>query len=573
MWAALVVAAAAVAIAALRLRKTFAVPTLLFALGAAIAMTWRQPPQFSYAWLPSAHAIFAERGDAVSRYAAALVAAIAGIVAVYALGDPEVNEDAPRFFTTYALFVAAMLAFVAASSVLFAYVCWEVMGVASFVLIGHAIGDVEAGRSARRAFTTTRIGDLAVLIGAVLLLRGSTGVGASFLVVGAAVKSAQLGASPWLVGAMVAPTPVSALLHSATLVAAGPYLVARFVPLSSVPSVAISLLIYAAITALAAAVFAATSDDAKRTLAWSSIEQLAQSFVAAAVGMPLLALGVLAGHAIAKPVLFFAAGMQRIATGTSRYATASRSSRRVTAFVGAIAYGGIALVGIPPFVSSWALADTWTAAGRLQPVLTVVGIALAALGGWYVARFALLLMPEPQRPFEARRIGTGASVAVWLMCAAGIGISLVFRRGAVDVASVALPIAALVGAGACIALRDGQLVRRPPLFPNGITAWDRGFTRLTLAFASTLALIDRGLLVGSDRLGANFMLAGARAEIADRAIDRATTVAGNDIVAGGERAGSLVAGDASRYLALSGAVFVAAALAAVVIVLVVKALV
>ena len=573
MLAALVVAATAVAIGALRLRKSLAVSTLLIALGVAIVVTWRQLPPLSYDWLPSIHVIFAERGDGISRYAATLVAAIAGIVAIYAFGDPETNEDAPRFFTTYALFVAAMLAFVAASSVSFAYVCWEVMGVASFVLIGHAVGDVEAGRSARRAFTTTRIGDLAVLIGAVLLSRGSTPLGASFLVVGAAVKSAQLGASPWLVGAMVAPTPVSALLHSATLVAAGPYLVARFVPLSSVPGVAMSLLIYAAISALAAAIFAATSDDAKRTLAWSSIEQLAQAFVAAAVGMPLLALGVLAGHAIAKPALFFAAGMQRIATGTSRYGAASRSSRRVTAFVGAIAYGGIALVGIPPFVSSWALADTWTAVGSLQPALTLVGIALAALGGWYIARFALLLMPEHDRPFDARHIGTGASVAVWLMCAAGIGISLAFRRGTVDAASVALPVAALVGAGACIAFRDGQLVRRPPLFANGITAWDLSFSRLTLALSGTLDIIDRGLLTGSDGLGAGILAAGARANIADRAIDRGTTVVGNDIVAGGKRAGSLVAGDASRYLAVSGAVFVAAALAAVLLVLAMKGLV
>lgn len=571
MWSALILAATAVAIAGLRLRKPIAVSTILIALGVAIIVTWRPLPQLSYAWLPAVHLVLAGRGDGLGRYAATLVAAIAGIVAVFALGDPETNDDAPRFFAAYALFVAAMLAFVDASSMLFAYVCWEVMGVASFILIGHAVGDLEAGRSARRALTTTRVGDLSVLIGAVLLASGSIRLGASFLVIGAAVKSAQLGASPWLVGAMVAPTPVSALLHSATLVAAGPYLVARFVPFSSVPGVATALLAYAAITAFAAAIFAATSDDAKRTLAWSSIEQLAQAFVAAAVGMPLLALGVLAGHAIAKPALFFAAGMQRIATGTSRYATASRSARHTTAFVGAIVYGGIALVGIPPFVSSWALAGAWTAAAQRQPALMLVGIVLAALGGWYVARFGLLLMPQNDRPFEARRIGTGASVAVWLMCAVGIGLSLFFRRGSVDATSVALPIAALVAAGACIALRQAQLVRRPLLFANGVTDWDLGFSRLTLAVSGALDVIDRSLLTASDRLGMSVMVAGKRIEMTDRALDHATTVGGNDVAAGGVRAGSLVAGDASRYLAVSGAVVVAAAVAAVVIVLVAKA--
>jgi len=408
MWAAIILAATAALIAALRPQRRLAVYTVLVSLGAAIWVTWSRLPEPSYAWLPALHLALAGRNDETARLAATLVATIAAVVAVFALGDPETNDGAPRFFATYALFVGAMLAFVSAGSIIFAYVCWEIMGVASFVLIGHDMADAAAGASARRALTATRLGDLAVLIGAALFAAGSLEAGASFVVVGAAVKSAQLGASPWLVGAMVAPTPVSALLHSATLVAAGPYLVARFIAFPNVPVVAAALLGYAAITALTSAIFAATSDDAKRTLAWSSIEQLAQAFVAAAVGMPRLALAVLAGHAIAKPALFFAAGMQRVATGSSRYATASRAARRIPSFFSAIVYGAIALVGIPPFLSSWALAGTWTSAGRMQPILLPIGVVLAGLGGWYVTRFGLLLLPGDARRFESRRIGAGS---------------------------------------------------------------------------------------------------------------------------------------------------------------------
>ena len=568
MSAALLLVTASVAIAVLRPAKPAAVAAILALLITAIASVWVSLPQLSYAWLPTAHVIFAGRDDTVARVAATLVSLIAAIVIVYALGDPETDDDSARFFATYALFVGAMLAFVESSSLLFAYVCWEVMGIASFVLIGHNVDDFDAGRSARRALTTTRFGDLSVLIGAALLGSGSVAAGAAFLVVGAAVKSAQLGASPWLVGAMVAPTPVSALLHSATLVAAGPYLVARFVPLADVPAVATLLLAYATLTALAAAIFAATSDDAKRTLAWSSIEQLAQAFVASAVGMPLLAFGVLAGHALAKPALFFAAGVQRIATGTSRYAAASRSSRRIAAFVAAIAYGGIALVGIPPFVSSWALADTWTAASRAAPILLLAGVTLAALGGWYVMRFGLLLTPDVGRPFDERRIGPGARLAVWLIGIVGVSVSLLFLQVGFNAASVALPVGAMLGAGACYALRHAEIVQRAPLLADGVATWDACFNIPATALARALDAVDRGLLIGTDRLGAAVNTAGRGVSAVDLALDRTTSDGARDVVAGGVRAGSFVAGDVSRYLALSGGIFVAAGVVAVVIILI-----
>jgi len=573
MWAAIILAATAALIAALRPQRRSAVYAVLVALGAAIWVTWSPLPDPSYAWLPALHLVLAGRNDETARLAATLVATIAAVVAVFALGDPETNDGAPRFFATYALFVGAMLAFVSAGSIVFAYVCWEIMGVASFVLIGHDVADAAAGASARRALTATRLGDLSVLIGATLLATGSLEAGASFVVVGAAVKSAQLGASPWLVGAMVAPTPVSALLHSATLVAAGPYLVARFIAFPNVPVVAAALLAYAGITALTSAIFAATSDDAKRTLAWSSIEQLAQAFVAAAVGMPRLALAVLAGHAIAKPALFFAAGMQRVATGTSRYATASRAARRVPSLISAIAYGAIALVGIPPFLSSWALAGTWTAAGRVQPILLFAGVALASLGGWYVTRFGLLLLPSDERRFETRRIGAGSSIAVWLMIAVGTSVSLRYVRVAVDPISIALPLAAIAGAAACFTLRHTALVRCAPLIPSGIDDWDAAFRRTMATLAGVLDAFDRAALGVTDRLGATIVASGETADRTDRGIDRATTSGGRRVAADGTRAGSLVAGNPSLYLGISGGIFVAAALAAIVLMVVRKAVI
>ncbi|GAC1308259.1 MAG: hypothetical protein NVSMB19_21390 [Vulcanimicrobiaceae bacterium] len=566
MYSALALVLAALAIALMRPGKPIAVWIVVTALGIAIVTPWLGLGEPQYVWLANVHLVVTGRDDPIARFAIGLVGLIAAIVAIYALGDPEIDDDVPRFFTTYAIFVAAMFAFVDAATVLFAYACWEVMGVASFVLIGHRAHDTDAGTSARRAFTTTRVGDLSVLVGAALLASGRHEFGAATLVVGAAIKSGQLGVSPWLVGAMVAPTPVSALLHSATLVAAGPFLLARFVPLAQFPNVALALLAYAISSALAAALFAATSDDAKRTLAWSSIEQLAQAFVASAVGLPLVAFAVLAGHAIAKPALFFAAGMHRIATGSSRYETASRDARRLPAFGGAIAYGAIALVGIPPFLSASALARTWTGANRTHPGFLIIGAALAAIAGWYVARFAIRLNPLLARPFVAGRIGRASPIAVWAMVGAGIAVSLASVHVLSDLASLALPLAAVGAAAGCYALRERAIVMHGPLIPDGIARWDATFTRPILALTHTIAKTDRALATIADRIASAAFAAGGRVTAGDRAIDRATTAGARDIAIGGRRASALVGGNVSQYVGFSAIVFLAAGIAATAIV-------
>jgi NADH-quinone oxidoreductase subunit L len=514
-------------------------------------------------WLPGLPLVFID--DAVSRWATLIVLGVAAILGIYALGDPELRTGRFRFWTVYALFATAAIAFAHASGLLTSYVLWEAMSACSFFLIAQRL-DADVVTASVRALTTTRLGDILLLIGAGAIAAGHPGVGLVGALAGAAIKSGQLGATPWLVGAMVAPTPVSALLHSATLVAAGPYLLARLAPqLSVFPNLLAALAMYAAISALAGALFAATSNDAKRTLAWSTSEQLAQATLATAAGAPSAGLAVLAGHALAKPLLFIAAGYLRAATGSTRYDAASREGRRVGAFVAVTVVGAAALVGIPPFPSSWALASTWSAVATAQPPLLIAGLVVCALSGWYVTRFVLLVLPDEKRPFTCAALRPPMRVAAWLGIMLALAVSIGVFRFRVDLESLALPIVALSGGALAVAARRTTLLAAGPAFPEGIAWWDRTFSAPVRTAGVLLDRCDRALLAGTDDLATATQRIGRRAAAVDDQLDRDTTDLAHELLAAGRRAAALVVGDVSRYVAYTaiGITVAAAVIAAV----------
>ncbi len=514
-------------------------------------------------WLPGLPLIFID--DAVSRWATLIVLAVAAILGTYAAGDPELRTGRFRFWTVYALFAFAAIAFAHASGLLTSYVLWEAMSACSFFLIAQRL-DEDVVAASVRALTTTRLGDLLLLIGAGAIAAGHPQVGLIGALAGAAIKSGQLGATPWLVGAMVAPTPVSALLHSATLVAAGPYLLARLAPqLAVFPNLLAALAIYAVISAFAGALFAATSNDAKRTLAWSTSEQLAQATLATAAGAPFAGLAVLAGHALAKPLLFIAAGYLRAATGSTRYDAASREGRRVGAFVAATVVGAAALVGIPPFLSSWGLASTWSAVATARPPLLIAGLAISALSGWYATRFALLLLPDVNRPFARAALRPPLRAAAWLGITLALAVSIGVIRFRVDLESLALPILALSGGALAVAARRTTLLTAGFAFPEGIAWWDRTFSAPARAAGTLLDRCDRALLAGAHFLATATLRIGRRAAAVDDRLDRDTTELGRGLLAGGRRAAAVVVGDISRYVAYTavGLALAAAVIAAV----------
>ncbi|MDB5026577.1 MAG: nuoL [Candidatus Eremiobacteraeota bacterium] len=514
----------------------------------------------SVPWLPALPLVFVD--DRVSRWATLAVAAVAANLAIYAAGDPELRTGRRRFWTVYALFAIVAIAFAHASGLFTSYVLWEAMSVCSFFLIAQRLDGDVAG-AAVRALTSTRLGDLLLLAGAGAVAAGHPQIGLAGALVGAAIKSGQLGATPWLVGAMVAPTPVSALLHSATLVAAGPYLLVRLAPqLAVFPNLLAALALYAVISALAGALFAATSNDAKRTLAWSTSEQLAQATLATAAGAPSAGLAVLAGHAFAKPLLFIAAGYLRAATGSTRYDAASRWGRRVLSMVAVAVVGAIALVGIPPFLSSWALASTWSGVATTYPPLAIAAFPISALSGWYATRFVLLLFPDVERPFARDALRPPMHAAAWLGIVLVLAVSIGAFRFRVDMQSLTLPVLALGGGALAVAARRTSLLAAGPAFPDRIVWWDRTFGAPIRTAGALLDRCDRALLAATDVLAASTLQTGRRAATLDDRLDRDAGELGAGLAAAGRRAAALVVGDVSRYVAYTAIGLVIAAIIA-----------
>ncbi len=277
-----------------------------------------------------------------------MVTFVGTLIFVFSLGYMHDDENFTRFFCFLSLFAAAMLGIVVSNSLLFLFVSWELVGLASYLLIGFWFQKPEAAAAAKKAFITTRIGDLGLLLGMVwlyhargtlLFFDGGAGVlepasltalmvstlscglavstAISLLIFcGAVGKSGQFPLHVWLPDAMEGPTPVSALIHAATMVAAGVFLIARIYPLMeadyhhhNLPIHALTVVAFiGAITALMGALIAVAQNDIKRVLAFSTVSQLGFMMLAIGVGSWVAAIFHLLTHAFFKALLFLGAG-------------------------------------------------------------------------------------------------------------------------------------------------------------------------------------------------------------------------------------------------------------------------
>jgi NADH-quinone oxidoreductase subunit L len=260
-----------------------------------------------------------------------VITGIGFLIHLYSADYMADEEGYRRFFAYMNLFVAAMLVLVLADNLLLLYLGWEGVGLCSYLLIGFWYENPHNGRAARKAFIMTRIGDSAFAIGLFLLFDqlGTLDIrdaseraaahwqpgapvaiaAASLLLVGAIGKSAQVPLQTWLPDAMAGPTPVSALIHAATMVTAGVYLIARMQPLFSLaPSVQRVVAVVGVVTLLSAALRALVQRDIKRVLAYSTISQIGYMFLALGVGAKTAALFHFLTHACFKALLFLGAG-------------------------------------------------------------------------------------------------------------------------------------------------------------------------------------------------------------------------------------------------------------------------
>src|ERR1700736_662548 len=276
--------------------------------------------------------------DPLAAVTLVMIALVGLCIFVFSIGYMAADKDFTRFFAYLSFFSGAMLGLVIANSLLLLFVCWELVGLASYLLIGFWIERPSAAAAAKKAFITTRIGDLAFFLGilwlygssgtllfyddgkgclenAALLTLGATTTSIALLVFcGAVGKSGQFPLHVWLPDAMEGPTPVSALIHAATMVAAGVFLVARMYPLFShggIEGVTSSLAVVVwigVITALMAALIAIGQFDIKRILAYSTVSQLGLMMVSLGVGGVVAGMMHLLAHGFFKALLFLGAG-------------------------------------------------------------------------------------------------------------------------------------------------------------------------------------------------------------------------------------------------------------------------
>lgn len=296
------------------------IPGMVFAAWLLVA-TYDQPLQIRWDWFPGY--TFGWHIDHVSAVLIGLVYLISFLVHVFSMHYLQHDSALPRYYAKLGFFTTSMLGLLAADHLLLLFIFWELVGFSSYLLIGFWYRDPDKAKSAREAFMVNRVADAGLLIGVILMvvvieqpfLSELTPVTSSPLVhlaglgllIGALGKSAQFPFFGWLPKAMAGPTPVSALIHAATMVAAGVYLLFRVVPVLSPLVMGITAML-GAITALMAAVAALSQHDIKKVLAYSTISQLGYMVLGVGVGAYQAALFHLWTHAFFKAGLFLAAG-------------------------------------------------------------------------------------------------------------------------------------------------------------------------------------------------------------------------------------------------------------------------
>ena len=390
--------------------------------------------------------------DALTLTMLLVITGVGFFIHLYAVDYMAADEGFSRFFAYMNLFVCAMLILVLADNLLLLYLGWEGVGLCSYLLIGFWYTEPANGYAARKAFVVTRVGDTAMAVGLFLLfdrlgtlhiqdlmvraqaawLPGSTlpTLAALLLLGGAVGKSAQLPLQTWLPDAMAGPTPVSALIHAATMVTAGVYLIARTHALFILAPVALTAVaVVGAATLLLAGVSALTQRDIKRVLAYSTISQIGYMFLALGVGAWAAAVFHFMIHAFFKALLFLGAGAVIHAMGGEQdmfKMGGLRREMRLTFWTFLI--GSASLAALPLVTAGFYSKDLiiWQAfaSTRGGPWLWAAALAGALLTSVYTFRMVFLTFAGPLRTPADHRPGWAMSLAMMVLAALSLGAGL-----------------------------------------------------------------------------------------------------------------------------------------------------
>ncbi len=409
-------------------------------------------------WMPALGANFELLWDPLAALMTLVVTGVGTLIHVFAIGYMHGDERFHRFFTNLNLFAASMLTLVLAGNYAMLFLGWELVGLCSYLLIGFWHTRPTAAAAAKKAFVVNRIGDLGFMIGLMVVfatfstfsysgiferageeLTGglATAIGLLFLV-GAAGKSAQIPLYVWLPDAMEGPTPVSALIHAATMVTAGVYVIARSAPIYEfTPFASTVVASVGALTAIWAASIALAQRDIKKVLAYSTISQLGFMFLA--VGATAYVAGIfhLMTHAFFKALLFLGAGS--VIHAMSDEQDMHRMGglfRKMPVTAVTMAIGALALAGIPPLAGFWSkdeiLAADFARGGWFY-FLWIIGLITALLTAFYITRlWVLVFLGEPRweekaHPHESPRVMTLPLIALAALSFVGGLVNTPFR--------------------------------------------------------------------------------------------------------------------------------------------------
>ena len=379
--------------------------------------------QHLFSWIP-AGALEVDVGflvDPLSITMALFVTGVSTLIHLYAVGYMHGDERYSQFFVYLNLFAFSMLVLVLADNFLLTFLGWEGVGACSYLLISFWFERDTAATAGKKAFVTNRIGDFGFMV-AMFLIFASLGslqysameeaetlskttatAIALLLFLGAAGKSAQLPLYVWLPDAMEGPTPVSALIHAATMVTAGVFLMARVNPILDLSDPAMSLVAtVGALTALFAATIACAQNDIKRVLAYSTISQLGYMFLAVGVGAYVAAIFHMVTHAFFKALLFLGAGSVIHGLHDEQDMNRMGGLRKwmpITSSTFIVAW--LAIAGVFPFAGFWSKDDILANAWEQAPVLWAIGLVTAVLTAYYMSRQVFMVFYGPDRWREA----------------------------------------------------------------------------------------------------------------------------------------------------------------------------
>lgn len=387
------------------------------------------------------------RVDALGAVMLCLVTTVALLVMVYSDGYMAHDKGYVRFFTYLALFSSSMLGLVISPNLLEIYVFWELVGMCSYLLVGFWYDRDGAAHAAQKAFVVNRVGDFGLLLGILgmfwatgsfgfeqigsglqqAVADGSVSNGVALLLcllvfMGPMAKSAQFPLHVWLPDAMEGPTPISALIHAATMVAAGVFLVARLQPVyEAFPAVNLVIAVIGTITLFLGASIALTQMDLKKGLAYSTVSQLGYMMLAMGCGAPVAGMFHLVTHAFFKAMLFLGSGSvihameevvghEPVLAQDMRLMGGLRRSMPITSTTFLI--GCVAISGIPPLAGFWSKDEILGQAFGSFPLLWAVGFITAGMTAFYMFRLYFLT-------FEGNFRGGDTALQAKLLAAAG----------------------------------------------------------------------------------------------------------------------------------------------------------